>query len=279
MVVFIIALIMLAISIFSPWYNVQGDFDGEMRGTSSGFAIIADVEMKFDLNLYFEETEMDMDMKASAMGQSFSDSQTTSSDHNDEHIEASMDTTYYLTIISTILALVCVIIAGLAAFGVISTKIGLLTMVIAMVFILIVMIYFPVDFPSAMKQSLDESDSQQELQMTGLDYDGSFIGSSSSKIDMIDFIPDAEGLDEAPMDAKWSWGPAYGWYLIIGSFVMALIGVIFMAVAGKVSSRPYKPRPTLAYQEPTPRSYPPPPQPTQPDYYNEQPSDRFYHDR
>jgi hypothetical protein len=281
MIIFIIVTIVLVISLSMPWYNIHGDVEGEMRGSSYGTPISIDVEMEFDLDMYLQEQEMKSDTEASSLGETYSESDSDTDDYDDEDVESVMNTIFYLTIISIILIIIAIITAGLAAFGVISTRIGFVMVVIAMIFVLITLVYFPIGVPSALKESYDESESKEELTEMGLNYDGNFIGSSSAEMDMKDSLSDSEGLEEAPMEAKWTWGPSDGWYLIIISFVLALIGIIVFSVSGKtkqtgsntdtIQNQPMQPYPTPS-QPPLspPQRYPPPPPqqyPTPPSQY------------
>ena len=100
-----------------------------------------------------------------------------------------------------------------------------------MIFVLITMVYFPIGVPGAMKDDYDESRSDEEIERMGLTYDGSFLGSSSTTLDMSDLPDFPSDIDEAPMDVKWSWGPSYGWYLIVVAFIFAMIGLILIATA------------------------------------------------
>lgn len=280
-VVFIIIIILLIISLFLPWYNVKGVFNGEMHGTSSGIRISADVKMEANLDMYLQEQEMNMDYEASTMGQTVSDSQTSSKDYEgDDEMKSSMDITLYLTIISIIFIIIGIIITGIISLGSISYKIGLVIGIIVVLFLLITMVYFPIGFPKALKESIEESGSKNELEQMGFKHDGSFIGSSSGSIDMAEAIPNAEGLEEAPMDVEWTWGPNLGWYLIIVSFVMSIIGVVLIATAGTHEPKTFQ-KTTFEYTQPgydllsqSPSSQ----QPTQPyqEYGNSSSRDKYY---
>jgi hypothetical protein len=279
LIVFIIIVILLVVSILIPWYNVHSDFDGEMSGTSNGVPISADFDGTIDIDMFLQEEKFKMTGEVSARGQSQTMTESSTDQYDDDVLKNSMNITLVLIVISFLFFIIILITSSLVLFDKFSHKLNIVISIIALVFILITLVYFPLDFPRALKESLDDSESSNELNQAGLEYDGSFIGSSSGKIDMAGYIEDAEGLEEMPMDMNWSWGPSMGWYLILVSFVMAMVGVILMGGSGRGAPPRRMPPPPRGYQEPPygpSREQPPPPRQ---DYYDNRPRDRYYDSR
>jgi hypothetical protein len=260
MIVFICVLIITAVTLFLPWYNINGDVK-----ISSPFG---DSEVEFNYDYYLQEYENETSVSAMGISYSMSGSDDYS---DDEDIETPMNVTYYLTLISIILCILVVILVGIAIFGFLSPKIALSIGIIVMILILVAMVYFPIGLPNGLKKDFDETDDENKelLIQFGFDYDGSFMGSSKNTTD----FAGVEGT------FKGTWGPGLGWFFIIVAFVMAIIGISLIARAGKGVPRPYPPRPHgYPEQPPRPSRSPPPQQPPPPrrDYYDDRSRGQYY---
>jgi hypothetical protein len=257
MIVFICVLIITAVTLFMPWYNINGKIEMDAMGN--------EMKMELNIDMHLQEVKNETTYTIDIMGTSQSVSESGSDDYSDEEdIETPMNITYYLTLISVILCILVVILVGIAIFGFLSPKIALSIGIIAMLLILVAMVYFPIGLPNGLKKDFDKD--KADAQAIGLDYDGSFMGSSENTTDFMG----VEGK------TKWSWGPGMGWFFIIVSFVMAIIGISLIARAGKGASRPYPARPR-GYPEQPP--IPPPPQqppPPRRDYYDDRSRGQYY---
>ena len=76
---------------------------------------------------------------------------------------------------------------------------------------IITLVYFTVTFPDAL--------GGEHLYK----YDSSFFGSASEQIPFSDINPYAP---QGSIDINLSWGPSYGWFLLLASFILSIISLI-----------------------------------------------------
>jgi hypothetical protein len=217
----------------------------EVKGSVDGI----DQEAMVDMQMFLEDSEIDLTAKVEGYGENLD--QSYKGEYK-ENIQIAMDNTYYLTMICIILVIIALILTGLASLGKMSNKLGQIFALIALIFVLITLVYFPIGLPGAIKDNYNEGSSlgSDIFRQYDVEFDGSFIGETSSKIKAAD-IPGTPSDALGEFKIKWSWGPAYGWFLILIAFIFILIGIIISIFAKERIEEPEKeegPEPTLAEQ-------------------------------
>lgn len=179
----ILTLVFIIVALVGPWYSMSSESDG--------------VEGYSNFGLTSSETK---GVEGEAKTTSYSDQKKDYEDENMDipDIYGVFDTTFYITIVALIIALVSLIFILGTTFGFGNFKtmkmFGLIFSILALIFCLIAPIYFMTSFPGAM-------------------WDGSPV--EYGFWDEMEFL-----------GVKASLGPGFAWYLMIVAFITSLIAVI-----------------------------------------------------
>jgi hypothetical protein len=271
-VIAIIGVVMLCISLATPWYGIKMDMS-----LNSGFGMSA--SMSVDSKYDFEGADADVGMEYMGMKMSVTCSTSWDSDiaKNSTATKEVFKTTQVLDILAVIMTVMLIVGAILMIFRPGRKPFAVVFGLLAIFLCLMGPLYFMTQLPVAQK-----SDQAKSLSITNIlpevdnltQGDGpwkSFCGSNSQTIN--------SGASSIPL--KMSWGPDSGWYLGWTGFAFSVIGFILVLTTKRPTGQPaYGGQPRPQFYEPPGQQYSPQPQtqyyepPGQ--QYNPQPQTQYY---
>jgi len=203
----IIAMVLIFVAFFMPIYSYSTSMDTEEL---SGFGSFFE-DFDVDYNMYLTK----MEVKGSIWGMDMTNTTSYSDAEGQFPAKSVFDNTFYLWIITLILAIVSLIgfIALYLTKKNVMKKIALVFGILAFVFALIVPLYFMVGFNDFIDNQYESYLSMSEAEDTGFEY--SFWFSAS----------------ENGMEA--SGGPGIAWYIMFIAGIIALISSIMLMLNKK----------------------------------------------
>ena len=205
-ILWIVVLLLVISTLFLPWYSYNANVSGGgvYLGTASSGS-----------NEYY--------LTGVKHGWSYSDLTNDASSYtiveypNNSELKQPMNIVFYLTIICVILAVVITFLIFLLFLKKIKKTLVVIFFLLLIITSIITLAYFTVTFPGALgKENLPK-------------YDSNFIGSFSDSVSFSDIYGQyAQYVPQASIDINLSWGPSYGWVLILTSFVLSIISLIFV---------------------------------------------------
>ena len=257
----IIAVILIGITMFTPWYNVHFTASGSYSGVT--------YDVKEDVDAYF--TYVNLHMTATAAGQTQTRSLASDYDKDSEPGKV-FGTTMLLAILTLIFAILGVIAGLLVAFGTLKPTIGALLILPVIILAFITPLYLMTALPPAIGKQVGV--------LTGSE--GEFMISPPEKMTTqffgSDHIEYNTGYLTIPLNI--SWGGALAWFLSFIAGIISIIAMIFVFLSKPEERMPlqymypeeYPPQQEMhqypQYQQP-PSQYPP----QQPQYPPQQPEE------
>ena len=199
----ILALVFIIIALFGVWYS------GNQKISLSGF----EIENGFDIHLNSIEGRVVND------GGDLETQSESISELREQYKEAGMDTgfldvidtTFIITIIGLVFAILAFIFAALSFFKPKIQKIAGILSILLFVFALIAPIYFMIGYSDYLDEQIESWGTSSEISDLGFWYSKSVSGGEISM------------------------GPGYAWYLILIGAVFGLIAAITLFLKQKVT--------------------------------------------
>ncbi len=230
-----LALILLCLSVFLPWYSVH------IRSESSGY--FTEMEMNHDYYAYFDHWEVRTENNGN-----------TNEDMDKYDDESDIKGVFGLTRIITIIAILTTIlgVVGLILLrdGKIDKKLVSVMIIAAFIFSLLAPLYLMSSLPGALENQ------NVNYAGTGDEITEKFFGSDDSSSDFYEY----------QSDTKVKWGGDLSWFLAIAAAALNGIGALTAFMIKEPEGTDYQPTTAQGYGE---RQQTPPPPPGQEQGYEQ----------
>jgi hypothetical protein len=168
----------------------------------------------------FGSVEMNAGLERPSLESSFTNVMTNETNNDNPHVaymdddEDVMDMTllFFFLGLGTIIFMIPVML--FMGVGKIDFRNGLPLLFIPAVFLLLTPLYFMSEFPGTLDDEFHGSEFEEFEDILGLEYDGSFTGSTSNNTTYEDILA---------IDSSFSWGPNTGWYVLMGAGILYLL--------------------------------------------------------
>ena len=224
---FCMTLIIILSTFFLPWYSTNIKLTGSIEyvGSEIGFPpTYVESNMMNDLTLTEIRSTIGGKSSLSLFQSQWFSGSTEYADENE--LKNPINNTFYLTILLIIVTILIIIFLAVMIFKKINKNIVKTFMVILITLSIITLIYFAVAIPNAISKNVENVNNFEEF---GYDYSfydftdeyGGFFGSFKTTMPW----SEASGISSSSGTAtiETSWGPSYGWYLIIISIILIII--------------------------------------------------------
>lgn len=221
---------LLAASIFLPWYNfnvhVSGNISNEAIGGAIGISDNVDTNGLVDFHL--TKMSFKTSYKSTFTGLQTQNSPDMEAKYTESDLKQQMDITYYLTIISVVLAILAMIMFFIFLFKKITKKIVFIFFILLTVFTFVILIYFSVSIPSTINNNIIQTNSNYNSMVNvAKQYDGSLFGSYKTTIPWSEYPMFGSG-SQGFADIEISWKPSFGWFMVLSSTILSLICLLII---------------------------------------------------
>jgi len=234
----IIIIVLLVISIVSPWYNMSFSMKGNAINTVSN--VSTDIYGRAEIDFYLEDGEVKLEASSTSnTGELLRQEQTQKAEYTGffDRAITSFNTVLFLIIVSILMFLVFLVFV----FKKIRRKTKIVIFSFLTLLLFVTLIYSSVEIPSKLDNSLDTysnkldaSDSISNRDFYAYElfnrYDGGLVGSYSYSKPWTNLSSEVFTNFQGTADIGLNWGPSSGWYLLLISAILSLfnLGIVVL---------------------------------------------------